>query len=83
MPSRNAIASLYFCQNSQIAGQYFWSYFLAKEVNSSGELPRSVARLINSRTSLAKPLVVRAGVNSAGHKVVAGFAASNSNSCLI
>ena len=83
VPSRSAIALLYFSQNWQIAGQYLCSYFLANVINSCGELPRSVARLINSRSSLAKPLVVRAALKSAGHKVCDGLAASSANNCLI
>ena len=66
VPSRRARVFRYSSQKLQIAGQYFCPYFCEYFINSCGEEPRSVARPIKSRNSLAKPRVVRAGINSFG-----------------
>ena len=80
--SRITIEARYRCQNLATANQYFSSSAMPNCSNCAGEILRSEARKIKSRSSRANPLVVRAACKSSGHSRYPSMISPASNSLM-
>ena len=67
--SRITMEFKYLFQNAAAPCQYFSPSDLPRAASSSASMPRSDARRIKSRSSRAKPFVVRAACKSSGHSL--------------